>query len=42
MIVSVVHKVATVTPEAQKFIAYVKTAKARTLLTGLGAVPITE
>jgi len=40
--VSLVHKTATVTPEATKFIAYVKDAKAKSVLTSMGGVPITE
>jgi phosphate transport system substrate-binding protein len=40
--VSLVHKQATVTPEAAKFIAYVKTAKAKTLLSSMGGVPALE
>ncbi|HXW27327.1 MAG TPA: substrate-binding domain-containing protein [Xanthobacteraceae bacterium] len=37
--VSLVHKQATVTPDAAQFIAYVQTAKAKTLLTSMGGVP---
>jgi phosphate transport system substrate-binding protein len=37
--VSLVHKQATVTPDAEKFITYVKTARAKTLLSGMGGVP---
>jgi phosphate transport system substrate-binding protein len=40
--VSLVHKQATVTPDAAQFIAYVKTAKAKTLLTSMGGVPALE
>jgi phosphate transport system substrate-binding protein len=40
--VSLVHKKATVTPDAAKFIAYVKTTKAKTLLTSMGGVPALE
>jgi phosphate transport system substrate-binding protein len=40
--VSLVHKQATVTPDAAKFIAYVKTAKAKTLLSSMGGVPALE
>ena len=40
--VSLVHKQATVTPDAAKFIAYVKTAKAKTLLSSMGGVPARE
>jgi phosphate transport system substrate-binding protein len=42
VIVSLVHKQATVTPDAAKFIAYVKTAKAKTLLSSMGGVPALE
>jgi phosphate transport system substrate-binding protein len=42
VIVALVHKQDTVTPEAQHFIAYAKTAKARSLLTSMGGVPVTE
>jgi phosphate transport system substrate-binding protein len=37
--VSLVHKRATVTPDATQFIDYVKTARAKTLLTSMGGVP---
>src|ERR1700730_10512770 len=40
--VALVHKKATVTPDAAKFIAYVKTAKAKTLLSSMGGVPALE
>jgi phosphate transport system substrate-binding protein len=40
--VSFVHKEATVTPDARSFIGYVKTAKARTVLVSMGAVPIID
>jgi phosphate transport system substrate-binding protein len=40
--VSLVHKQATVTPDAAQFIAYVKTSKAKTLLTSMGGVPALE
>jgi len=40
--VSLVHKQATVTPDAEKFIAYVKTGKAKTLLSSMGGVPALE
>jgi len=40
--VSLVHKQATVTPDAAKFITYVKTAKAKTLLSSMGGVPALE
>jgi phosphate transport system substrate-binding protein len=40
--VSLVHKQATVTPEAAKFVAYVKTARAKTLLSSMGGVPALE
>jgi phosphate transport system substrate-binding protein len=40
--VSLVHKQATVTPDAAQFITYVKTAKAKTLLTSMGGVPALE
>ena len=39
---SFVHKEATVTPEAKRFIGYVKAAKAKTVLTSMGGVPIVE
>lgn len=39
---SFVHKEATVTPDAKRFIGYVKATKARTVLTSMGAVPIVE
>lgn len=39
---SFVHKDATVTPDAQRFIGYVKAAKAKTVLTSMGGVPIVE
>jgi len=37
-----VHKDATVTPDAKQFIAYAKTAKARTVLTNMGGVPVVQ
>jgi len=37
--VSLVHKQATVTPDAAQFVDYVKTARARALLTSMGGVP---
>jgi hypothetical protein len=37
-----VHKETTVTPEAKRFIGYVKAAKAKTVLTSMGGVPIVE
>jgi phosphate transport system substrate-binding protein len=37
-----VHKEATVTPDAKKFITYAKTGKARTVLTSMGGVPVVE
>jgi phosphate transport system substrate-binding protein len=40
--VSLVHKQTTVTPDAAKFIAYVKTVKAKTLLSSMGGVPALE
>jgi ABC-type molybdate transport system substrate-binding protein len=40
--VSFVHNKTTLTPEAKSFIAYVQTAKARTVLTDMGGVPATE
>jgi phosphate transport system substrate-binding protein len=40
--VSLVHKQATVTPDAARFIAYVKTPRAKTLLTSMGGVPALE
>ena len=42
VVVSLVHKQDTVTAEAQRFIAYAKAEKARTLLTSMGGVPFTE
>ena len=39
---SFVHKETTVTPEAKRFIGYVKAAKAKTVLTSMGGVPIVE
>ncbi len=39
---SFVHKEATVTSEAKRFIGYVKAAKAKTVLTSMGGVPIIE
>jgi phosphate transport system substrate-binding protein len=40
--VSLVHKQATVTPDASQFIDYVKTARAKALLTSMGGVPATQ
>jgi phosphate transport system substrate-binding protein len=40
--VSLVHKQATVTPAAEQFIAYVKTSRAKTLLSSMGGVPAME
>src|ERR1043166_9472922 len=40
--VSLVHKPSTLTPDAAKFIAYVKTTKAKTLLSSMGGVPALE
>jgi phosphate transport system substrate-binding protein len=40
--VSLVHKPSTLTADAAKFIAYVKTAKAKTLLSSMGGVPALE
>ena len=37
-----VHKESTVTPEAKRFIGYVKAAKAKTVLTSMGGVPVAE
>jgi hypothetical protein len=37
-----VHKKTTVTPDAQKFIDYVKATKAKTVLTQMGAVPVVQ
>ena len=37
-----VHKESTVTPDAKRFIGYVKAAKAKTVLTSMGGVPIVE
>ena len=42
VIVSLVHKQNTVTPEAKNFIAYAKSEAARILLERMGAVPIAE
>ncbi len=42
VIVSLVHKQSTVTPEAKNFIAYAKSEAARALLERMGAVPIAE
>jgi phosphate transport system substrate-binding protein len=42
VVVALVHKQDTVTAEAQHFIAYAKAAKARTLLTSMGGVPVTQ
>jgi phosphate transport system substrate-binding protein len=40
--VSFVHKQTTVTPDAKQFIGYAKAAKARTVLTQMGGVPVVE
>ena len=40
--VSFVHKDTTVTPEAKAFISYTKTARAKSLLTSMGGVPVVE
>jgi hypothetical protein len=37
-----VHKDSTVTPDAKQFISYAKTAKARTVLTSMGGVPVVQ
>ena len=37
-----VHKESTVTPDAKRFIGYVKAAKAKTVLTSMGGVPVAE
>jgi len=37
-----VHKAATVTADAQRFIGYVKAAKAQTVLSSMGGVPVIE
>lgn len=37
-----VHKESTVTPDAKRFIGYVKAAKAKTVLTTMGGVPVVE
>jgi len=37
-----VHKDSTVTPEAKRFIGYVKATKAKTVLTSMGGVPVAE
>ncbi len=37
-----VHKTTTVTPDAKKFIDYVKASKAKTVLSQMGAVPVIE
>src|SRR6266550_3437911 len=39
---SFVHKEATVTADAKRFIGYMKAAKAKTVLTSMGGVPIVE
>lgn len=39
---SFVHKESTVTPDAKRFIGYMKAAKAKTVLTSMGGVPIME
>jgi len=39
---SFVYKDATVTPDAKRFIGYVKATKAKTVLTSMGGVPIVE
>lgn len=39
---SFVHKPSTVTPDAKQFISYAKAAKARTVLTQMGGVPVAE
>ena len=39
---SFVHKEATVTPDARRFISYVKDAKARTVLMQMGGVPVAQ
>jgi phosphate transport system substrate-binding protein len=39
---SFVHKETTVTPDAKRFIGYVKASKAKTVLTSMGGVPIVE
>src|SRR6188508_807229 len=39
---SFVHKSATVTTDAKRFIDYVKAAKAQTVLSGMGGVPVIE
>ncbi len=39
---SFVHKESTVTPDAKRFIGYMKDAKAKTVLTSMGGVPIVE
>lgn len=42
VMVSLVHKQSTVTPEAKHFIDFAKSEKARSLLAGMGAVPAAE
>jgi len=42
VVVSLVHKQSTVTPEARNFIAYAKSEAARVLLERMGAVPVAE
>lgn len=37
-----VHKESTITPDAKRFIGYMKDAKAKTVLTSMGGVPIVE
>lgn len=39
---SFVHKLSTITPDAKQFISYAKAAKARTVLTQMGGVPVAE
>ena len=42
MTLSFVHKEANVTPDAKRFIGYVKDKQARTVLTSMGGVPVIE
>jgi phosphate transport system substrate-binding protein len=37
-----VHKEATITPDARQFIAYAKAAKAKTVLSSMGGVPVAQ
>jgi hypothetical protein len=39
---SFVHKTATITPDAKRFIGYVKATEAQTVLSKMGGVPVIE